>query len=238
MLGLSPSPTFTSNDARAWAWLPKKAMLVQDLVRSQPVTRTISSIRSIPSPSRRAKANQWSIFLNIHLPKSPCARVSSRRALSGRHNTAPFRLLGHANETCWKSSDLRQYQQAMKGLDCGSELRRGTKVWCRLHTDFGRTVIAATKRTCIDRTKVMEDKWFMILGHAKLVRWIICGKQGVEKTVELAPANEPNVANFHGHTRSRRSWVPQGMSVSRIHDCELLAKDIVVGHLGGRGCRI
>jgi hypothetical protein len=41
------------------------------------------------------------------------------------------------------------------------------------------------------------DKWFMIVRHAELVRWIACGKEGVEKTVESALADEPNVADLY-----------------------------------------
>ena len=42
MLALGPS-TLTPNEARAPTWFSKKATFVQDLVRSQPVTRMISS---------------------------------------------------------------------------------------------------------------------------------------------------------------------------------------------------
>jgi len=49
---------------------------------------------------------------------------------------------------------------------------------------------------------VIEGEWFMILRDAELVRWIICGKQGIETTVELAPADKTNV---YRHIRSRWS---------------------------------
>jgi hypothetical protein len=92
MLGSGLS-TLTPNDTCESAWFPKKAMFAQDFVRSQPVTNMISSIRSIPSPSFRAKANQLSICFTIHNLKSPSARVSSRRAVTGRDNTAAPRVL-------------------------------------------------------------------------------------------------------------------------------------------------
>ena len=91
-LGSGPS-TFTPNVTCASTWFPKKATFAQDLVRWQPVTRMISSIWSIPSPSFRAKASQLSICFTIHHLKSPCARVSSRQAVTGRDNTAAPRVL-------------------------------------------------------------------------------------------------------------------------------------------------
>jgi hypothetical protein len=109
MLGSGPS-TLTPNDTCELAWFPKKAMFAQDFVRSQPVTNIISSIRSIPSPSFRAKANQLLICLTIHNLKSPSARVSSRRAVTGKDNTAAPRVLLYLNVTRGMSSGLGENQ--------------------------------------------------------------------------------------------------------------------------------
>ena len=70
----------------------------------------------------------------------------------------------------------------------------------------------------------------MIFRYSKLVGWMICWKQGVEKTMEFALAYETDVANLHGPI-----WVPwirppQGMSVRRILDGKLFAEDVIVGH--------
>jgi hypothetical protein len=37
----------------------------------------------------------------------------------------------------------------------------------------------------------------MIVRHPEFVRWIVCGKEGAEKTVESALADEPNVADLY-----------------------------------------
>ena len=105
MLGFGFS-TLTPNDTCESSSFSKKAMFAQDLVRSQPVTNIISSIRSIPSPSFRAKANQLSMYFTIHNLKSPCERVSSRRAATGRDNTAAPRVLLCLNVTCGISPGL------------------------------------------------------------------------------------------------------------------------------------
>jgi hypothetical protein len=84
--------TLTPNDTCESAWFPRKAVFTQDFVRSQPVTNMISSIRSIPTPSFRVKANKLSLCFDIHNLKSPSARVSSRRTVTGRDNTAAPRF--------------------------------------------------------------------------------------------------------------------------------------------------
>ena len=95
-------PTLTPNDTCESFWVPKKAMFAQDIARSQPVTKTMSSI-SIPSPSLWAKMNQLSICFTIHNLKSPSARVSSRRAVTGKDNTAAPRVLLYVYVTCLMS---------------------------------------------------------------------------------------------------------------------------------------
>ena len=64
-------PTRTLNDTCAPFRFSENTILVQDRVRWHPVTRTISSMRSIPSPSDWMKVNQRSICFNIHFPNSP-----------------------------------------------------------------------------------------------------------------------------------------------------------------------
>ena len=70
----------------------------------------------------------------------------------------------------------------------------------------------------------------MIFWHASLVGWMVCRKQGVEKTVEFASAYETDVADLHGPIWSLWSWLPQGMSIRRILDGKLFAEDVVVCH--------
>ena len=70
----------------------------------------------------------------------------------------------------------------------------------------------------------------MIFWHPELLGWIICWKQSVEKTMEIARAYETDIANLHGLIRFPWTWPPQGMSVRRILDCELFAENLVVGH--------
>ena len=74
------------------------------------------------------------------------------------------------------------------------------------------------------------DEGLIIFWHSSLMRRIIGWEQGVEKTMEFASAYETNIANLHGPIRVPRTWPPQGMSVRRILDGELLAEDVVVGH--------
>jgi hypothetical protein len=100
----------------------------------------------------------------------------------------------------------------------------------RLYADPGRTVIIAIKRIYVEMIQQVGDEGLMILWHAEFVGWIVCGKQGVEKTMEIASAYETDIANLHGPIRVLWTWPPQGMSVRRILDCKLFAKDLVVGH--------
>jgi hypothetical protein len=71
----------------------------------------------------------------------------------------------------------------------------------------------------------------MIFWHAELVRWVVCWQQGVEKTVEFACTYETDVADLHWPIWVPWVRLPQCMSERRILDCELFAKDVVVGHL-------
>ena len=86
--------------------------------------------------------------------------------------------------------------------------------WVRFYADSGRTVIIATKRICVEMIQHVGDEGFMIFWNAELiVGWIICWKQGIEKTMEFASAYETDVANFHGPIQVPWTWPPQGMSV-------------------------
>jgi hypothetical protein len=69
-----------------------------------------------------------------------------------------------------------------------------------------------------------------MLRHTKILGWIVCGKQGIEKTMEFSHAYETDVANFHGLIWTVWTGVPQGMSVVRISKSQLFAKDVVVSH--------
>jgi len=75
--------------------------------------------------------------------------------------------------------------------------------------------MATTKRTRVDMIRQVRDKRYMVLWHAELVGWMIRRKKGIEKAVELSPAHETNVTDFHGLVRSRWIWVPQGMTIRR-----------------------
>jgi hypothetical protein len=70
----------------------------------------------------------------------------------------------------------------------------------------------------------------MTFWHAELVGWMVCWKEGVEKTMEIASAYETDIAYLNGPIRVPWTRPPQGMSIRRILDCKLFAKDVVVGH--------
>ena len=76
----------------------------------------------------------------------------------------------------------------------------------------------------------LGNKRFMIFWYTEGVGWVVRGKKSVEKTVESAFADETNIANLHGTIQSRRTRLPQGMTVRRILGCKMSAKDVVVGH--------
>jgi len=63
-----------------------------------------------------------------------------------------------------------------------------------------------------------------------VVGLIFYGEQSIEKTVESAIAYETDVADLHRVIRFRWTWLPKSMSVRRILDRKLFAKDIVIGH--------
>jgi hypothetical protein len=122
----------------------------------------------------------------------------------------------------------------MKGSGCRESNSPSMIAWVRLHADPGRTIMIAGKRTVVKMIRQVGDEWFMVFWHATLVGWIVCWKQGVEKTMEFAPAYETNVANLHRHTRVPWTWLPQSMSVQRVFDGKLFAENIAVGHRGSQ----
>ena len=106
----------------------------------------------------------------------------------------------------------------------------GIIAWVRLYADPSRTVIIASKKIRVEMIRYIGDERLMIFWHTKLVRWIIYWKQGVEKTMEFAPARETDIANLHGHVWVPWTWHPQCMSVRRMLDCKLFAENVVVVH--------
>ena len=48
--------------------------------------------------------------------------------------------------------------------------------------------------------------------------------------MEFASTYETDVADLHGPIRVPRTWFPQSVSVRRILDGKLFAKDVVVGN--------
>jgi len=70
----------------------------------------------------------------------------------------------------------------------------------------------------------------MIFWHAEFVGRMVRGKKSIEKAVESAFTYETNIADLYGTIQPRRTRFPQGMTVCRVLDCELSAKDVVVGH--------
>jgi len=66
---------------------------------------------------------------------------------------------------------------------------------------------------------------------------VFCGKQSIEKTVKIATAYETDVTDVHSVIRFRWTRLPKSMSVRRIFDWKLFAKDIVIGHRWPQGPR-
>ena len=93
----------------------------------------------------------------------------------------------------------------------------------------------AIERLRVEMVRQVGNEWFMIFWHASVLGWIICWKQGVEKMMEIASAYKTDIANLHGSLGVPWTWAPQGMSVRRILDCKLFAKDLVVGHRDRKG---
>jgi hypothetical protein len=107
--------------------------------------------------------------------------------------------------------------------------------WIRLHVDAGRTVIIAIKRIRVEMTQQGGDEGFMIFWHTDLVGWITCRKQGVEETMEFASAYKTDIAYLHRPIWVPWTWPPHGMSIRRILNCKLFAKDVAVGHRDRKG---
>src|ERR1700677_1575837 len=58
-------------------------------------------------------------------------------------------------------------------------------------------------------------------------------KQNIKKPVESSFPNETNIANCHGRITTTWIWLPKCVSVGRILCCQVLTKNIVVGHCSG-----
>ena len=82
----------------------------------------------------------------------------------------------------------------------------------------------------MEMIRQVGNEWLMIFWHASVMGWVICWKQGIEKTMEIASAYKTDITNLHGPLGVPWTWAPQGMSVRRILDCKLFAEDLVVGH--------
>jgi hypothetical protein len=100
----------------------------------------------------------------------------------------------------------------------------------RLDADPSRTEIIAIERFRAKMIQQFGDEGLMIFWHAKLVRWIVCRKQGVEKTMKIASSYETDIAYLNGPIWVTWTGPPQGMSVRGILDCKLITEDVVVGH--------
>jgi hypothetical protein len=74
-------------------------------------------------------------------------------------------------------------------------------------------------------------KWFMTLWYTVCgMGWMIFGEKSIEKAVEFAFANVTDIADFNGRGVLSRFWFPQGVAESRMCDCKLKAKGVIVCH--------
>ena len=145
---------------------PGKATLVQDLVRCVPVTKIISSILLIPSPSCRAQTNQVSMCLIIHSPNSPCAIVFLHLAWIGRDNTAPCFPL-HQNASSEGLSGLRKSQKKLIGRE-EPQIPSGQYPRWGLRSDSSRTKVIGTQRARTNMRPHVECKLLVVLWNAKV----------------------------------------------------------------------
>jgi hypothetical protein len=119
----------------------------------------------------------------------------------------------------------------VKILNKVRQIPRGTNAWFSdRDVDPGRAVMAGAECAMTNMIGEFGDKWFMIFRYTELVRWMVRGKEGIEKTVESAFTYEANISNLHGTGKYRRTGLPQGTTVRRILGPKPPAKDIVVGH--------
>ena len=145
---------------------PGKAMLVQDLVRCVPVTKIISPILLIPSPSCRAQVYQVSMCLIIHSPNSPCAIVFLHLAWMGRYNTAPCFPL-HQNASSEGLSGLRKSQQNFT-READSQIPSGQYPRWGFRGDSCRTKVIGAQRARIHMRLHVESKLLVVLWNAKV----------------------------------------------------------------------
>lgn len=110
------------------------------------------------------------------------------------------------------------------------QVPRGPKVWPGGDIDPSRTVMAGAEYAMKNVIGQAGYKWFVIFWYAGMMGWMVCGKEGIEKSVESALAYEADIADFHGTRQPRRTWLPQSMSVRRILERKPPSKDVVVCH--------
>jgi hypothetical protein len=92
----------------------------------------------------------------------------------------------------------------MKSCDYKLGLHSAIDVFFRIHVDSGRAVMPRIERTLGEMVRRPRDKLFITFWHIGL---LALGTQGVEKTVEFAPAHESNIANFHRPIRRLWTWI-------------------------------
>jgi hypothetical protein len=80
--------------------------------------------------------------------------------------------------------------------------------WVRLYPDPGRTVVIAIERILVEMIRQFGDEGLIMFWHAKLVGWMVCWKEGVEKTMKIASAYETDVAYLHGSIWVSWTWPP------------------------------
>ena len=110
------------------------------------------------------------------------------------------------------------------------QVPRGPKVWHCGDVDPRRTVMAGAEYARKNVIGQAGYKWLVIFWYAGPVGRMVCGKEGIEKSVEPALAYEADIADFHGTRQPRRIGLPQSMSVRRILVRKPPSKDVEVCH--------
>jgi hypothetical protein len=89
-----------------------------------------------------------------------------------------------------------------------------------------------TKSALANMIRKLRNKLFIMLRY---VRLIFCGEQSIEKTVKSSTAYETDVPDFHWVIWFCWTRLPKGMSIRRVFDRKLFAKDIEIGHQWPQG---
>src|SRR6266702_2454303 len=103
----------------------------------------------------------------------------------------------------------------------------------RFQSDSCRTKMIGTERAGDNVIFHSRSKLCVLLWNTNSMGRIFWTKQNIEKTVELPFSNETDVANRHGGISTAWTWLPECVSIGRIFDCKVVAKNVVVGHCGG-----